>query len=987
MRIEKSQWQWLIESLLIILSLVLGVIDFQSRTGTTVWVLHVILITFGVFTRQPRLPLVLATLASLFMAASILKVPSSTLDSWIGQVSRILGVTTFWASAYIVSKFIGSQLTLEKSDLKAQEISEDLKTVAWIHDGLSKMNDAIRGVQAPVVLCQNFLNQLAEHIGANVGSFYLSDEGCFLRRAAVYAYADNEGMGQTFAPNEGLLGQAGAQQKILELADLPADYYLKIKSSLGSLPPRYIMAVPVLFDGTLRGVFELGSLTPFSTATRTFLSLAPKNIGIAIDLALSRVRLQESLHQSQRFSEEMQVQQEELRALNEEMHEQAKALEASQSKLEMQQTALEESNADLELKQALLEEQKEALQEKNTLLISSKREIELASQYKTEFLSNMSHELRTPLNSILILAQMLANNKANRLSEDEVDSATTIVTAGNDLLSLINDILDLSKIESGKLELNPELVDLGDLTASLERTFRPMADKKRIDFALNVDKDALREVFTDRQRLEQILKNFLSNALKFTQKGHVRLHITRSDDQDKPIAISVSDSGIGIPKDKQEIIFEAFKQADGTTSRRFGGTGLGLSISRDLTFHLQGEIGLQSIEGKGSTFTIYLPVRLRLKDAAPPVPTPASLPRQHRESAQPEPQMANDARSRSHSFLDDRDSIAPGQRSLLIIEDDPSFAHTLSKQVRELGFKCILSEDGELGLADARRYLPNGIILDLKLPGLGGMEVLEQLKKDPKTRHIPVHVVSGMDRKKSALHLGAVGYLMKPVTADSLMEALSKIEAVAAGSLKRVLIVEDNPIQLKSMQGLIAGLKDVESFGASSATEALELLATTAVDCVVLDLSLPDMSGLKMLETMAAEPGGSCPPVVVYTGMDLTREDEQAIRKYTDSIIIKGARSPERLLDEVVLFLHRVESELPAGKQQVLKELRDRNEIFLGAKILLVDDDLRNVFALSRLLDENGAIVTVARNGEEALERLNKSPDQHLVLMDVMMPI
>ena len=872
-----------------------------------------------------------------------------------------------------------AQKTFKDNEVAARALSEKLAAEAWLRKGLTAINEAMRGVQSPEDLCNNLLKQMAEFVGAKIGSFYLADKMRFLNRVATYGYSSSGNAGQTFAPSEGLLGQAAAECKMIELRDVPPNYYLKIKSSLGEITPRYLVAIPVLFDGRLNGVMELGSLEPFSTNTRSLFEIIPENIGIAIDLTTSRGHQRELLGQSQNLSEKLQSQQEELKAANLELTKQA-------SQLEAQQTALEETNAALEGKQQLLEEQKEALQDTNALLQSSKREIELASQYKSEFLSNMSHELRTPLNSILILAQMLSDNKKERLSNDEVDSALTIVSAGNDLLALINDILDLSKIESGKVELEPEMVNLETLTTHLDRAFRPTAEKKGLALEVTIGASVAKEIYTDRQRLEQIIKNLLSNALKFTSHGSVGLRVWRAKEGDKTIAISVSDTGIGIAQDKQNVIFEAFKQADGTTARRFGGTGLGLSISRELAVLLQSEIKLESVEGEGSTFTIFLPERIRLRDKKlADVQDRVNDPlRPAASRAVPPPNMQ---RPRSPAFSDDRDSLAKGDKCMQAIEDEPVFAQVLARQARELGFKCLLSEDGESGLADARHYLPSGILLDVKLPGLSGMEVLEHLKKDPKTRHIPVHVVSGFDHRKNALHLGAVGFLLKPIDAKALNEAFVSLEKAASTSIKKVLIVEDNETQLKAVRSLISDLKHVETVGVRSGKEALAQLRSITFDCMILDLRLPDMSGIKILETMAHDENLSHPPVIVYTGMSLSREEEVALRKYTDSIIIKGARSPERLLDETVLFLHRVESELPPEKRQLLKELRDRNQVLAGAKILLVDDDMRNVFALSRLIEDQGALVTVARNGQEALDRLESNPNHDLVLMDIMMPI
>lgn len=975
---SKGRENWALTSGLVTLAVALGALDRFTPGGKVIWLLEIILIALSLYSRQPLLPYILAALSSALVLGGHFYSPSlePTSTNWL---ARGFGIVTFWTVAVIVEKFIRAKQTFEDNEIAARTLRDNLAAEAWLRTGLANINEAMRGVQSPEDLCNNLLKQMAEFVGAKIGSFYLADDTRSLKRVAIYGYYCAGDMAQTFAPNEGLLGQAAAEQKMIELKDVPPDYFLKIKSSLGEIAPRFLVAIPVLFEGRLNGVMELGSLEPFSANARALFAVIPENIGIAIDLTASRGRQRELLGKSQTLSEELQSQQEELKGANLELTQQA-------SKLETQQAILEEINAALGRNQQLLEEQKLALQGANELLQTSKREIELASQYKSEFLSNMSHELRTPLNSMLILAQMLSDNKKGNLSIDEIDSALTIVSAGGDLLVLINDILDLSKIESGKIDLTPEMVDLEALAGHIERSFRPTAEKKGLTLEVTLGASAAREIYTDKHRLEQILKNLMSNALKFTALGTIGLHIDRSEDSEKTVLMAISDTGIGIPQDKQDVIFEAFKQADGTTARRFGGTGLGLSISRELAVLLQSEIRLESVAGEGSTFSILLPERLQVRDQ-PEAQVPRPEGHAVRQGARRIEVPAVLKQGRSYAFADDRNTPIQGDKCMHVIASEPAFTQKLARQARELGFKCLISEDGESGLVDARHYLPSGIFLDVNLPGISGMEVLEHLKRDPKMRHIPVHVVSGLDLRKNALHLGAVGFVLKPIDAKDVSEAFGCLERAASKSIKKVLIVEDNETQLNAVQSLISDLKDVETVGVRSGEAALAQLRSVTFDCMILDLRLPDISGLEILETMASDKKLCPPPVIIYTASSLSKDEEVALRQYTDTIIIKGARSPERLLDETVLFLHRIESELPPGKRKLLNDLRDRNQVLDGAKILLVDDDMRNVFALSRLIEDQGAVVTVARNGQEALDRLASNPYQNLILMDIMMPV
>ena len=606
-------------------------------------------------------------------------------------------------------------------------------------------------------------------------------------------------------------------------------------------------------------------------------------------------------------------------------------------------------------------------------------ELQQASRYKSEFLANMSHELRTPLNSSLILAKLLADNPHQNLTDEQVRFAESIYAAGNDLLNLINDILDISKVEAGRLELRPEHTRLERLVESLRATFEPMARDKGLDVVIELTDSAPNKLFTDRQRVEQILKNLLANAIKFTEQGSVSLRVAADP---AGVRFEVRDTGIGIRPEQQQSIFEAFSQGDGSTSRKYGGTGLGLSISRDLAQLLGGGISVSSQPGQGSLFTLTLPLHYleASREPAPPavresVPAPAPV-------AEPVQLPAHEPIPK---FADDRDAEPRRGRTVLVIEDEPRFAQILYDLAHELDYDCLVAHGADDGLALAERYQPAAILLDMHLPDHSGLSVLQQLKDNARCRHIPVHVISVEDRSEAAMHLGAIGYALKPTSRDQLKEVFGRIEAKLSQKVKRVLLVEDDERQRESIVHLIDD-EDVEITAVALAGEALAQLRQTVFDCMIIDLKLPDMQGSELLERMASEDICSFPPVIVYTGRNLTRDEEAQLMKYSRSIIIKGARSPERLLDEVTLFLHKVESSLSGERQNMLRTARNRDKALEERRILLVDDDVRNIFALTSALEQKGAKVEVARNGREALEKLEEVADIDLVLMDVMMP-
>ncbi len=873
----------------------------------------------------------------------------------------------------------------------------------WIKSGLVALGARLQGDHRLEELGQRVVEFLAQRLDAKVGAAYVTEGHGLFQRMGGYGLEDGQHKNRV-AKGEGLLGQAAQSRELLHVRDVPPSY-LPITSGLGRGLPTEVVIVPALLHGAVHGLIELGFLRKLTRTDIDFLQRAAEQVALSIRSAIDRSQLEALLSETQRQSEELQAQQEELRVSNEELEQQSRVLQESQAQLEAQQAELEQTNAQLEEQTQQLEYQKQQLLRAQDALSDKARDLELASQYKSEFLANMSHELRTPLNSSLILAKLLSDNKQGNLTPDQVRYAQTILGAGNDLLSLINDILDLSKIEAGQASITVETVHVARSVQGWVEPLRALAEDKGLRLDSSVDPAVPATIQTDPQRLGQVLKNLLSNALKFTEQGEVTLRVLPQ--ADGMVAFEVKDTGIGIAEHQQELIFEAFRQADGSTHRKYGGTGLGLSISRDLAQLLGGSIRVQSAPGQGSTFTLLLPVQAPEAASVPEKQTPAAaatpVPAAPRAMPAPAP-MATDALAlppdaalpepavprRPGSVKDDRDQLVSGQRTMLVIEDDPRFARILYDLAREMGFQCVVAHAGGEGLAAALEYRPHAVVLDMNLPDFSGLGVLDQLKRNPSTRHIPVHVVSVADYAQEALGRGAMGYALKPVKREELVQALERMEAKFTQSLRRVLVVEDDERQRESVGHLLAN-GDVEIVGADTARRALELLRTSTFDCMVMDLNLPDLSGYELLEQMAGQDDVAFPPVIVYTGRSLTAAEEQQLRRFSKSIIIKDARSPERLLDEVTLFLHQVESALPVERRKMLQVARDRDSSFEGRTILIVEDDVRNVFALSSVLEPTGARVEIARNGREALEALERAhatggTPVDMVLMDIMMP-
>lgn len=848
----------------------------------------------------------------------------------------------------------------------------------WLQSGKLGLATAMFGEQNLSQLGQSILGFLTKYVDAHVGVLF-SRELEHFRRIASYGVPANALVPDGFIKDDGLLAQAVSKKTALRIKDIP-EGYITFGSALGKSLPRELIIVPSNSDGEVNAVLELGFIHPLDNATQDFLQESAAQIAVAIKSAHYRDNLQTLLLETQRQGEELQTQSEELRVSNEELEEQSRALQESQTRMELQQVEMEQTNAQLEEQTQLLEHQRDELNHAKGVLENQAKLVEQASRYKSDFLANMSHELRTPLNSSLILAKLLAENRGGNLTAEQIQYALTIESAGNDLLALINDVLDLSKIEAGHMEIRSAPIRVVDLMGDLRRTFEPIAHQKGLTLQMEASADLPETMETDSQRLVQVLKNLISNALKFTERGGVTLSVR--NETGNRLAFMVQDTGIGIADEHQRIIFEPFQQADGTTNRKYGGTGLGLSISRELARLLGGEIRLSSEVGRGSTFTVVTPVIHRGPAAEVSATTPAA--ETPRQAASPASELP--APVAAPLIPDDRDSVTSSSRIILTVEDDAAFAQIMADIVHEMGFQCLVAGSASEALRLAQKFVPRAIVLDIGLPDNTGLFVLERLKADARTRHIPVHVVSGADYAQTALSLGAVGYMLKPVKREELVDAFQKMESRFTQKMRRVLVVEDDAVQADAVQKLL-GSREVETVWAGSAAECLELLRSTTFDCMVLDLSLPDASGYSLLQTLSAEERYSFPPVIVYTGRDLSSQEEQQLRRYSKSIIIKGAKSPERLLDEVTLFLHQVVADLPVEQQKILEKSPNRDAALEGRRILVAEDDVRNIFALTSLLEGRGVKLQITRNGREAIQALETDgANIDLVLMDIMMP-
>jgi HAMP domain-containing protein/CheY-like chemotaxis protein len=908
----------------------------------------------------------------------------------------------------------------------------------WLKTNLARFTRMLQGQRDLETVTKLILSELAPLVSAQHGVFFMMEvtdnHPSFLKLLSSYAYRERKNLSNRFHLGEGLVGQCALEKERILLTHVPREY-ITIGSGLGEASPMNVVVLPVLFEGQVTAVIELASMHRFSEIHLTFLDQLTESIAIVLNTIAASMRTEELLKQSQSLTEELQSQQKELTDTNKRLEQQAQSLKASEDLLKRQQEQLQQTNEELEEKAELLAMQNREVERKNREIEQARQAIEekaeqlsMTSKYKSQFLANMSHELRTPLNSLLILARLLADNTEGNLTNKQVEYSYTIYSAGNDLLGLINDILDLAKIESGTMSVEIEETLFTDLQNHVEGTFRSIAQDKNLDFRLNFDSRLPRAIYTDTKRLQQVLKNLLSNAFKFTELGHVSLSVSVashgwSADAEllnrtgRAIAFAVSDTGIGIASDKQQVIFEAFQQADGKTNRKYGGTGLGLSISREIARLLGGEIRLVSELGNGSTFILYLPQTyypsvevtrrqgdrgtggqggllggrgqgefVSLSPLSPPSPSSPPSPPLPLPPSPPLPTFTEQAiPADSFANADDRQSIQNGDRTLLIIEDDLNFARILLDMAREQGFKGVIASRGDVGLTMARELHPAAIMLDIHLPVMDGWTILDRLKHDPGTRHIPVHIMTSDEGQSRSLQQGAIAFLQKPISSQALSKALSDIKQFVERPVKNLLIVEDDDIQRNSIAELI-GNSDVASTGVGTGAAALAALKAGHFDCVVLDLGLPDMSGIELIEQIKEEPNLNHLPIVIYTGKELTPHEETELQRISNTIIVKDVRSPERLLDETALFLHRVQANLPPAQQMMLEQVRHQDPVLATKKVLIVDDDVRNIFALTSLLERYQMEILYAENGRDGITMLENNPDINIVLMDVMMP-
>ncbi len=881
------------------------------------------------------------------------------------------------------------------------------RTQDWLKGGQAQLNDTIRGEQDLPLLSRNIITFLCTYLKAPVGTFYIlqpanaNHNQPFLKLFAAYAFQKRKHIANEFEIGEGMVGQAALEGQSILVNELPDDY-LSIHSSLGEASPNNLLIMPFSYENELKGVIEIGMFADIDAVQFEFLMQVLPAVGIAIQTAESRMQMQALLHQTQQQAEELQSQAEELQSQQEELRQANEELQARTQALEQQKESIRKTN--------------DALQQSRLSIAQKAKELELASKYKSEFLANMSHELRTPLNSLLILAQLLTDNKTGTMTDKQVEYARTIHSAGSDLLSLINEILDLAKVEAGRVEAHPENVELIELLQNIEQKFRHLADDKNLSFEVNVEAGLPMNLFTDGQRLKQIVNNLLSNAFKFTSQGGIKLQVSRPSVELaqslklKPassVAIAIADTGIGIAADKHQVVFEAFQQAEGSTNRRYGGTGLGLSISRQLARLLGGDLVLTSEPGKGSTFTLCIPEQLAGQ-------TPPATPSHVMQKVTEDLQLGNvesmddldletsitlpaePAQTRSTTIMsagtpstpvqDDRNQLGEQDKVILIVDDDRKFSNLLIELAHEKGFKCLVAEDGPSSLELADRYQPAAIILDIGLPVMDGWTVMEKLKNNPTLRHIPVHFMSAADQDRDARRMGAIGYLSKPVSMEALSESFQTIEQFIEKTVRDVLVVTDSDEKCNEILSLIEA-NNVRPTVAESCPAATAQLAEQTFDCAIVDVDVELRGqGLQLLVQWHNAEQLNKTPVLLYSDRELDANEESIRQRCEDRMTIKEVKSPERLLDEATLFLHQLSEQLPPEKRTILQQLHDKEAVFAGKRVLLVDDDIRNTYALATFLEGKNMEVLVSNNGQEALDTLSEEWPVDLVLMDIMMP-
>ncbi|HET6401708.1 MAG TPA: HAMP domain-containing protein [Candidatus Kapabacteria bacterium] len=939
-----------------------------------------------------------------------------------GDLSRMITVEAAGEVAYLKDNV--NEMIRNLKDTTRKNTEQD-----WLKTNLARFTRLLQGQKDLWTVSRLILSELAPLVNMQHGVFYITEgsgSDAFLKLLASYAYRERKNLSNQFKMGEGLVGQCALEKERIVITGVPNDY-IKVNSGLGESAPLNIVVLPVLFEGQVKAVIELASFHPFNEIHVAFLDQLTESIGIVLNTIEANMRTESLLAQSQSLTQELQTQQQELTETNRRLEQQAKSLQASEELLKKQQEELQETNEELQDKAKLLGEQKNEVERKNREIELARGAIEekaeqlaLTSKYKSEFLANMSHELRTPLNSMLILSKMLSENNETNLTNKQVEFAETIYSSGADLLALINEILDLSKIESGTMAVDIGEMRVGDLQEDMHRIFDSLAQEKALAFEVQKAEGVPETIATDSKRLEQVLKNLLSNAFKFTHQGKVKLEIAPApkdiffgnellNKASNVIAFSVIDTGIGIAPEKHKVIFEAFQQADGTTSREYGGTGLGLSISREIARLLGGEIRLQSKPGEGSTFTLYIPASyipttiglnepsengtaMNGSNGVAPFGQVGSVqsrplrPTHPRETNFEEAATEPNEAPATDEIPDDRDSIQPGDRTLLVIEDDPNFAKILLDMAHEKDFKVIAASRGETGLAYARRYKPDAISLDVQLPGIHGLAVLDRLKHDPATRHIPVQIVSVIDQLPRQKRMGAVAQIQKPASPEVVKKSIEEMRRFTEQQKKRLLVVENNEEERKAIAEFLDGEGDIELVMLSSGKEAMEKLQSEKFDCIVVDLVMPDRNGFEFIENIRKDPKYTDLPIIVYTGKELTKKESAQLAKLTESVITKDMGSIDKLLDETSLFLHQNEAKLSDEKRRRLENVHSTDAALSNKKVLIVDDDIRNIFAVSSFLERHNMRIVYAENGQDALDLINKSTDIDVVLMDIMMP-
>lgn len=878
----------------------------------------------------------------------------------------------------------GIASSLNEMTASLQKSFENINQNEWKQTGLVQINEILTGNKREEEIATESLIKLVEYTECINGAFYtLEDERLVLKGA----YGLEPKMKKIYQPGEGMVGQVFINKQIKLLEDVkPEDFIVSFTS--GQIKLTNIIWIPLMFKEKCLGVIELGANQEFEGVDIDFLQDACKVITLELIAAKSRQRIQSLLEETQAQSEELQTQHSELENLNSELEAQTQLLQASEEELKVQQEELLQSNQELEERSKLLEEKNQLIAFRNREIQKKAEELAMSTKYKSEFLANMSHELRTPLNSILLLSRIMVENDDKNLTDDQIESAKVIQSSGTSLLSLIDEILDLSKIEAGKMELEYESVNLTELCNDLNGMFKPMAKQKEIDFQIDIADDIPAQFETDKLRLDQVLRNLLANAFKFTQKGEIRLSIKNDPNRKNFLQFAVSDTGIGISKENQQIIFEAFQQADGSTRRKFGGTGLGLSISREITKLLGGQISVESTLNEGSTFLISLPLNASTKEEETQINKELFEAKIISEDKMKEIVLVDEdpltVAEIPDEIEDDRNTVKSKDKLILIVEDDTHFAKALLKYTRQQHYKGIVIVRGDQVLEFAEKYQPLAILLDIQLPVKNGWEVMDELKKNSKTRHIPVHIMSSLQVKKESLMKGAIDFINKPVAMEQMNQMFKKIEDALNRNAQKVLIVEENPKHAAALSHFLNNFS-ITSEIKNNVEESVNTLLSSKVNCVILDMGLPDKTGYETLEAIKSHEGLEDLPIIIFTGKNLSQAEEMKIKHYADSVVIKTAHSFQRILDEVGLFLHLVEENQlePKNKANKLGMLGD---VLQGKTILIADDDVRNIFSLTKILEKYKANVVSAMNGKEALAQLHSHPDISVVLMDMMMP-